>query len=94
MVWRERLASCSIVHYSSYIKNSLVKWTWTVWKAGLFQVSSRSTLRGLALLVQGSIYFKGGPNISVIFGPGDPNIEGVQISRDRSGVRVLVSSSI
>ena len=26
--------------------------------------------------------FKGGPSISVIFGPGGPNIEGVQISRD------------
>ena len=42
LAWKaRRLASCGIVHYSSYIKDSLVKWTWTVWKAGLFQVSSR-----------------------------------------------------
>ena len=38
----------------------------------------------LAARRRGSKYFKDGPYISVIFGPGGPNISGVQISRDRS----------
>ena len=34
----------------------------------------------------GDKYFGGGPNISAIFGPGGPNITGVQISRDSTKV--------
>ena len=36
----------SIVHYSSYIKDSLVKWTWSVWKAGPLNMEGVHVQRG------------------------------------------------
>ena len=39
---------------------------------------------------RGNKYFSGGPDISVIFGPGGPNIMGVQISRDSSRISFVV----
>ena len=39
---------------------------------------------------RGINYFRGGPNISEIFGPGGPNIMGVQIFRYSTHVFVLL----